>query len=97
MTLLKVEDLRVEFATVNGSVKALDGVSFTVDKGEVIGIVGESGSGKTTLGLAILKILPPNGRIVSGKIVTDPIKVRFYDAEYTEGKIRREDIDEIKR
>jgi len=69
MTLLKVEDLRVEFATVNGSVKALDGVSFTVNKGEVVGVVGESGSGKTTLGLAILKILPPNGRIVSGKIV----------------------------
>jgi len=71
MTLLKVEHLKVEFATVNGSVKALDGVSFTVDKGEVVGIVGESGSGKTTLGLAILKILPPNGRIVSGKIVFD--------------------------
>ncbi len=71
MTLLKVENLKVEFATVNGSVKALDGISFTVDKGEVVGIVGESGSGKTTLGLAILKILPPNGRIVSGKIVFD--------------------------
>ena len=89
MTLLKVEDLRVEFATVNGSVKALDGVSFTVNKGEVVGVVGESGSGKTTLGLAILKILPPNGRIVSGKIVfggRDLVKLSEEDMTKVRGK-----------
>ncbi|RLE79475.1 MAG: peptide ABC transporter ATP-binding protein, partial [Thermoprotei archaeon] len=71
MTLLEVKNLKVEFVTVSGSVKALDGVSFTVNRGEVVGVVGESGSGKTTLGLAILKILPLNGRIVSGEIIFD--------------------------
>lgn len=71
MTLLEVKNLKVEFVTVSGSVKAIDGVSFTVNRGEVVGVVGESGSGKTTLGLAILKILPLNGRIVSGEIIFD--------------------------
>jgi oligopeptide/dipeptide ABC transporter ATP-binding protein len=61
LSLLEVKDLSVDFATMEGRVHVLNGVSFYVKKGEIVGIVGESGSGKTTLGLAILRLLdiPP--------------------------------------
>jgi oligopeptide/dipeptide ABC transporter ATP-binding protein len=67
--LLAVEDLSVDFVTVDGRVRILDGISINVKKGEVVGIVGESGSGKTTLGLAILGLLDsPPTEITSGKV-----------------------------
>ncbi len=67
--LLRVQDLVVEFATDQGVVRAVDGVSFEVHKGETIGLVGESGCGKTVTGLAMLGLIPsPPGRIVSGSI-----------------------------
>ena len=69
--LLKVEDLKVYYYTREGIVKAVDQVNFFMKKGETIGLVGESGSGKSTLGLSILKLVPPPGRIVSGKLFFD--------------------------
>ena len=69
--LLEVEDLKVYYYMREGIAKAVDKVSFFMDKGETIGIVGESGSGKSTLGLSILKLVPPPGRIVSGKLFFD--------------------------
>ena len=67
--LLSVEDLSVEFRTRDGIVRALEQVSFTVGRGETVGIVGESGSGKSVTALAILGILHPAARITGGRAV----------------------------
>lgn len=68
-TLLSVQDLRTYFFTGNGPIKAIDGVSFDVSKGMVFGLVGESGCGKSVTALSIMRILPPPGKTVSGKII----------------------------
>ncbi len=57
--LLSVRDLRTEFATRAGAIKAVDGVSFDLSPGEIIGLVGESGSGKTVTGFSILGLIDP--------------------------------------
>jgi peptide/nickel transport system ATP-binding protein len=66
--LLSVRDLRVEFATRRGPLVALDGVSFEMAPGEILGVVGESGAGKSLTGLAIIGLLDPPGRIAGGEI-----------------------------
>lgn len=66
--LLKVEGLRTHFFTEAGIVKAVDGVSFNLKKGESLGLVGESGSGKTVTALSVLRIVPKPGRIVEGTV-----------------------------
>ncbi|MCK5397918.1 MAG: ABC transporter ATP-binding protein [Thermoplasmata archaeon] len=71
MALLEVEDLKVYFEIVRGQVKAVDGVSFKLEKGETMGLVGESGCGKTTAAFAITRLLPDNGDIVGGTITFD--------------------------
>lgn len=68
--LLEINDLHTHFDTKQGVVKAVDGVSFTVKNGEVVGLVGESGCGKSITSLSILQMVPqPAGRIVAGKIL----------------------------
>lgn len=66
--LLEIDNLKVYYEMTNGLVRAVDGVSLHVMAGEYYGLVGESGCGKTTLARAVLRLLPPNGRIVSGHI-----------------------------
>jgi peptide/nickel transport system ATP-binding protein len=66
---LRVEDLRTHFFTRAGVVKAVDGVSFTVAPGEVVGLVGESGSGKSVTGFSILGLVDPPGRVVGGRVL----------------------------
>ncbi len=66
--VLVVEDLRVEFPTRKGVLTAVDGVSLSIKRGEILGIVGESGAGKSMTGMAVLGLLEPPGRIASGKI-----------------------------
>jgi oligopeptide/dipeptide ABC transporter ATP-binding protein len=67
--LLEVENLRTHFDTSAGTVRAVDGISYTVNEGETVGIVGESGCGKSVGALSVLRLIPsPPGRIVSGRI-----------------------------
>ncbi|MBK1658171.1 ABC transporter ATP-binding protein [Paracraurococcus ruber] len=67
--ILEVRDLRVEFPTRRGTLTALDGVSFDIAPGEVLGVVGESGAGKSMTGAAIIGLLEPPGRIAGGEIL----------------------------
>src|SRR5262245_37699608 len=70
--LLEVRDLQTHFFTQDGVVKAVDGVSFYVDRGETLGIVGESGCGKSVTSLSIMRLIPnPPGKIVGGSIMFD--------------------------
>ena len=68
MSMLEVKDLHTSFFTPSGEVKAVNGLSFSLDEGKVLGIVGESGSGKSVTAYSILQILTSPGRIVSGSI-----------------------------
>ncbi len=67
--ILEVKDLYVNFYTYAGVVKAIDGVSFTVKKGEILGLVGETGCGKTVTSRAIARLIKPPGRIEKGEII----------------------------
>src|SRR4029453_6831353 len=68
--LLEVKDLRTYFQTEDGLVKAVDGISFNLKRGETLGIVGESGSGKSVTNLSIIRLVPdPPGKIVSGEVI----------------------------
>ena len=67
--LLEVRDLCVEFPTRHGALRALDGVSFDIAVGEILGVVGESGAGKSLTGAAIIGLLDPPGRICGGQIL----------------------------
>ncbi|MCU0222626.1 MAG: ABC transporter ATP-binding protein [Acidobacteria bacterium] len=69
--LLSVEDLGVEFPRNGGSVRAASGVSFALGTGETVALVGESGCGKSATALALFRLVPPPGRIVSGRVVFD--------------------------
>jgi peptide/nickel transport system ATP-binding protein len=66
--LLVVRDLRIEFPTRRATLVAVDGVSFHIDEGEVLGVVGESGAGKSLTGAAIIGLLEPPGRIAAGSV-----------------------------
>src|SRR5437868_1144443 len=67
--LLEVRNLKTHFPTRAGLVRAVDGVSFYVDRGELLGVVGESGCGKSITALSIMRLIAPPGKIVGGEIL----------------------------
>jgi len=71
MTLLDVKNLTIGYQTPNGLTKAVDRVSFSVDRGSSFGLVGESGCGKTTIGMSLMGLLPSNARIVEGSALLE--------------------------
>ncbi|MDH3365871.1 MAG: ABC transporter ATP-binding protein [Thermoplasmata archaeon] len=101
MALLEVKNLKVHFEIQDGWVKAVDGVSFTIDSGETMGLVGESGCGKTTAAYAITQLLPPNGRIKGGRIFfKEPARVAAFRKEYNDRlkdstKARQNEISKV--
>jgi len=68
MPLLDVRDLRMVFPTDAGEARAVDGISFTLDRGDVLGLVGESGCGKSMTALSLMRLVPPPGRITGGRV-----------------------------
>jgi peptide/nickel transport system ATP-binding protein len=86
MAILDVQDLSIQYAIGRGLVRAAEGVSFQLERGEAMGLAGESGCGKTTVALSLLKILPSNGRIVNGKIIVNGVDVVSLD----ENKMRKD-------
>src|SRR5713226_4092345 len=88
--LLEVKDLRTYFETEDGVVKAVDGISFELKRGETLGIVGESGSGKSVANLSLMRLIPePPGKIVSGEILfggCDVLKLTTREVREIRGK-----------
>ncbi len=76
-SLLEINEFTVDFLSDSGKVRAVNDVTFSIKKGEIVGLVGESASGKSTLAMGILKLLPPNAEVVSGSI-------RFQNVELLE-------------
>ncbi|HWY97562.1 MAG TPA: ABC transporter ATP-binding protein [Bacteroidia bacterium] len=68
-TLLEVKNLTVDFKSEDDTVRAVDGISYSLNKGESLGIVGESGSGKTVSSLALMRLIPSSGKVVSGELL----------------------------
>ena len=94
MPLLEVKDLRTEIRLKRSTVHALDGVTFSVDTGQTLGIVGESGCGKTMTAMSIMQLLPNGGSVVGGEILLgDRNLLSLTDAEMA--KVRGNDIGMI--
>ncbi len=82
--LLSVQNLHTSFSTDNGEVHAVNGVSFNLDAGKVLGIVGESGSGKSVTAYSVMQILADNGRISEGKILFKGEDIAHWDEKKME-------------
>lgn len=81
LPLLEVDSLTVDYRTRRGNIRAVNNVSFSLEKGEILGLVGESGSGKSTLGLSVIRLVPPPGAIVGGSIGIDGKDILSFSEE----------------
>lgn len=87
-TLLNIDGLKTYFYTEEGSVRAVDNIDLTINRGEILGLVGESGCGKSTLGLSITRLIQSPGKILSGEILfegKDLLKLREEDMRNIRG------------
>ncbi|WP_160667340.1 ABC transporter ATP-binding protein [Pseudarthrobacter sp. ATCC 49987] len=75
MSVLEVKDLSVELMTTAGVIRAVDGISFSIDAGETVTVIGESGSGKSTTAMGLLRLLPDDLAVISGHAVLDGVDV----------------------
>lgn len=95
MSLLDVKDLTTYYQTRRGYVKAVENVTLNVEKAEALGLAGESGCGKTTVALSLMRILPPNGRIMKGKILLKGLDIVKLSEEDMRKKVRWKGISLI--
>lgn len=95
MPLLQVENLKMYYETLRGYVRAVDDVSFQMDKGDALGLAGESGCGKTSAALSIIKLLPPNGKILGGKMLFNDQDLASLSDAVVRKKIRWKKISMI--
>uniref|UniRef100_A0A7C4HEV0 ABC transporter ATP-binding protein n=1 Tax=Staphylothermus marinus TaxID=2280 RepID=A0A7C4HEV0_STAMA len=95
LELLRVEGLKIYFYTTVGAVKAVDNISFTLNQGEVLGLAGESGCGKSTTAFGIIRLVPPPGRIVGGKIFFEGQDILAMSPEEYRKKIRWKKISMV--
>lgn len=93
--LLEVNNLRTHFFTTRGVVRGVDGVSFTIEKGEVLGLAGESGCGKSTLGYSLIRLVPPPGKIVGGRIELDGMELTSMNENVFRKEIRWKKISMV--
>ncbi len=83
MALLEVRDLKMYYKTLRGYVKAVDSVSFDIERGKALGIAGESGCGKTSMASTVLRLLPSNGEILGGSVNLDGVNItKLGDEEF---------------
>jgi len=90
--LLEIKDLELHYFTSKGVVRAVDKLSFQLNRGETLGVVGESGCGKTTVATALLNMPTPPGRIVGGEILLDGMNILALSEMETRRKVRWEKI-----
>ena len=93
--VIVVQDLALHYMTRRGPVRAVDGVSFTLLRGETLGLVGESGCGKTSLGTALLAMPASPGRIVAGRITIDGIDILSLSDSEVRKQVRWEKISMV--
>jgi len=88
MPLLNVDSLKMYYETLRGNVRAVDNVSFSVEEGEALGLAGESGCGKSSVAYTLLRLLPSNGKILSGQVVLDGVDIYSLSEEEMRDQVR---------
>jgi len=92
---LDIQNLTTYFTTRGGTVKAVDGVSLQIDRGDSLGLAGESGCGKTTTALTVMRLLPSNAEVLSGKIFLNDIDLLEMDEETLRKEVRMKQLSMV--